>query len=108
MNLLSVYKLNWHLKQFAGVWLPDSMSGLNFKVFSEFYSFLHYCSQNNKPITGCLFLHFLSRKIEMTKQSKAILLIWSIHNTLFEPEAGSQEVHTCQWEQGDTQLPGLF
>lgn len=40
MDFVSVCKLNWHLKQFAGVWLPDSMAGLNFKVFPEFYCFL--------------------------------------------------------------------
>lgn len=91
MDLLSVCKLNRHSKQFAGVPLPDSMARLNYKVFSESYCFLHYFSQNNEPITGCLSLHFLSRKIETTKQSKAIFLIWSIHDALFEP--GGQEVH---------------
>lgn len=106
MDLLSVCELNWHLRKFAGVQIPDSMAGLNFKVFSEFYCFLDYISLKNKPITDCVFLHFLNGKIEMTKQSQAIFLIWSIDNTLFEPEAGSQEVHTCQWEQGDTSSLG--
>ena len=44
----------------------------------------------------CLSLHFLSGKIEMIMQSKAIFLIWSIQTTFFEPEAGSQEVHICK------------
>lgn len=88
-------KFSGHLNYLDGVWLPDLMGS------SEFYCFLHYFSQDKELITGCLSLHFFSGKIEMTKQSRVIFLVWSIQTTYFELEVGSQEVLICNWEQWD-------